>query len=267
MFKLCARMTAESNNDYAKLWHELISNCVDCTTSQFRQQLETLESYDFPFYIELIETLVNITRIDLLQIVIDNHYYDLNSTIVIRSLITYSTIESMQWLINNGFDIVLNQEQILFACIDRGSVQIMKFFIDNGLNPLNYENNGLLARACNRYDRTTSMTIFLLDYGLNVNACCGKALLESSIHHTVNINLIRILLEHGADLNLNNGKELSWAIKMDYEPLILLYLQYGADIHLLNDYVLRTIPLKKSDQLLLGEGLDPTVLLRINCDR
>lgn len=240
--------------------------CSTYSINEFRGELETLKLIFKTPDLCLIDRVID--RPDLLQVLIDEYYDDVETFRVMSRYVEDARnpdyMNMIQMLINNGLDIYKHEETILFECAKNGSIELMQFFINNGLDLLKYEKKGILACANNM-----KMMEFLLNDKLDINACNGNTLLNVCKRHNLNVNMVRFLLERGADPNLNNGQELFFAIKYCSQECILLLLQYGADINLLNNYILSKLSISTSastkiDRIMLDNGLDPLALSYIN---
>lgn len=266
--KYCDGYEYDDGDGFAEIFY---INCANYDIDEFRKKLEILNTYHFAPDACLMDRVID--KPNLLQILINEYYIDVNTAKIASYLARNSMhttddklIKIIQLFIDNGLDIFAHEETCLFACAQSGSVQIMQFFIDNGLDPLKYEQKELLARACFVYKPSQPMIKLLINYGLNVNASNGKALLNvcAGKFTDEDIDIIRFLLEAGANPNMNNGKELYLAIKNGSTSCVVLLLQYGAEMDLLNNSILNTASLSAIDELVLDNGLDPKVLLLIN---
>lgn len=78
----------------------------------------------------------------------------------------------------------------------------------------------------------------------------------------VDYDLVRLLLQNGANPNLNNGVELFHAIKYDFNELFLLLIQYNADINLVK-YETNRMTDNEIVQVALDHGFNLVDILRI----
>ena len=56
------------------------------------------------------------------------------------------------------------------------------------------------------------------------------------------LEIVRLLLEHGADVHARDDEVLIWASRNGHLEVVRLLLNKGADIHAWNDLALRDIP-------------------------
>jgi len=73
----------------------------------------------------------------------------------------------------------------------------------------------------------------------------------------ININVIKGLLEEGADIHADDDHALKWASQKGYLETIKLLLEYGANVHAQDDFALIWAGIHRRSetiQLLLGHG-------------
>jgi hypothetical protein len=238
-------------------FRKFCKRCILLDETQFRRKLKKYSDRDSCDMDYLAHRLALSKLFKLLQIIILENNYNVNNE-YIGAVYHHYELETLQFLIDNGLDILKYDETILY-CMERSSIESIQLLIDYGLDLSKYEKDGILARSCRRSN--PCVTKMLLNCGIDINALNGKALLTAC--ECENINIVELLLESGANPNLNNGQELYLSISSNNKTLAQLLFQYGADINLLNKYLLKTINISEFDQLILDHGLDPTVLLLI----
>lgn len=108
----------------------------------------------------------------------------------------------------------------------------------------------------------------VLENELIDNTRLNKALVAAVFYRRTNV--VRLLLEHGADANSERHQALRFATNYGYdEEVVRLLLEHGADVHMDNEFPLRAVVyLMKRDKseekyasmatLLLMYGADPT---------
>jgi ankyrin repeat protein len=101
----------------------------------------------------------------------------------------------------------------------------------------------------------------LLDEGANIHAWNDLALKWAAKYgHT---ETVRLLLDRGADIHAYHDEALKWAATHGYTKTVKLLLDRGANIHAWDDEALRWATLcghTETVKLLLKRGADPNVL-------
>jgi len=120
----------------------------------------------------------------------------------------------------------------LYLAAARGHDALVQFLLESNANIEGEEpsNTAIKIAAFNGYMTTVQL---LLDHGANSNARFAKegtVVVDAAYQH--NIPMIMLLLEHGAKLNLagTNRSPLSCAAKSGGEKIVKLLLEHGAPV-------------------------------------
>lgn len=123
---------------------------------------------------------------------------------------------------------------------------LIKNNMEQELNIIPYDNNTLLIELLNRYNDASQKIEYLhmikkvLKNGAKINIPADNCPLNKYIIGNPDINIVSLLLKHGADPNLNNKdglKSLNIAILTNKNPKIIkILLDYGADINYSGPY-------------------------------
>lgn len=149
------------------------------------------------------------------------------------------------------YGIIYKQSPIVCAATNIRDTSVIKILLDSGAKGV----DGLVA-SCGR--RLPEMVLFLLNYGINVNArasvppltksrffrsWAGRTGLEVACSRN-NPAVVRILLNHGADPNLRSPMVESaleahlnryWYTECEAAPIFVLLLENGADLELVRE--------------------------------
>lgn len=109
-----------------------------------------------------------------------------------------SDINLVKWLIAQNADVnKLNTQgkNVLYSAIYQNncSVDLIKFFLSKGIGFVEQDKSILLERAASNNKK--DMVKFLISYGADIKNACV-------LHNTQDVNMIKWLLDKGADINL-----------------------------------------------------------------
>lgn len=180
-------------------------------------------------------------RPDLVKFLLSNNRYIPRRTIDIALL--YATkaecIGLVELLLEYGADInTLDNEAICIAC-QRSNLDIIKLLLTKGAD-IHVRNDTPFRRACIIGNYETIK--YLIDIGVNVTASKSQGLINAVNGYGTHMNLdvINILLDHGADVNTSNGMALVIACKYGHLELVKLLIKRGANVKSMNYNALRT---------------------------
>lgn len=148
-------------------------------------------------------------------------------------------VDSARLLLDHGADISAQNwcgRTVLHRMARRAEKSdVIQFLLNRGAHPDVGDSEGITAlfEAC--YSGQLENARILLERGANVNAtdCCGETALSRNCLHQ--ISLATLLLEHGADPNIQ-GTDGNTALHCaDDAKIVDLLLQHGAGVHLRNN--------------------------------
>jgi len=154
----------------------------------------------------------------------------------LRQAVNMKDAELVKLLIAQKANINVNEGKPLRQAVKKGYVDIAKILIDAGAD-IHVRKDAPLRKAL----LNAGMLQLLKNYGqLTSNAYVtnGKPLLCKAIK-SYNIELVKLLIAQGVDLNVNEGKALRFAVKRKYDEIVKILIEAGADIHVRNDAPLR----------------------------
>lgn len=155
-------------------------------------------------------------------------------TIIGHDINSERKINIIKECIETGIDININESFAIMDATDIGDTKTMQFLIDNGIDVNGYTYKPALSVACK--DNNLPHVQMLLYAGANVNAI--DAFGESAILQTTNIDIIKLLVEHGADPFVNNNRLLMTACEKINIPLIDYLVSIGMDLFFDNNKLL-----------------------------
>lgn len=165
-------------------------------------------------------------------------------------------LEIIKECILAGVDININDSCALVNLIEnqgKKSIEIIKLLIENGIN-VQANNNQALKSAC--YEDLADVVEILLNSGANIDI--GK---DSILGCANNMDVIKILVEHGADPFYNKNALFLDACE-NYDLKLITYLiEIGADVNIPDDNPICSIFDSKGNpkikRLLLQNGANP----------
>ena len=136
----------------------------------------------------------------------------------------------------------IDMHTVLLRTCDSGSTEAVELLLNFGADPnyaSEYTGTTPLIIACNR--GSTRIATMLLSAHANVNLQDDKgwpALMVACHSHTPNIDLVKLLVQSGADINVEEGDTkttaLLQAIMYGHTQIVQYLLDKGADINALS---------------------------------
>ena len=165
--------------------------------------------------------------------------------------------EIISLLIELGADIHANNDSLFNNACSTRNIILVKFL----LQYVDLSKNNRVLRVCVSNDDIELVNI-LLEAGIDPNYKRTKALLISS-HR--NYEITKLLLEYGANVNARNGAALVNATLHGKHDIVELLISYGANLGCFAERK-STNGMKdfeKTCNLLMSEGIDPMSLMMI----
>lgn len=133
-----------------------------------------------------------------------------------------SNITIAQFLLNQGADIFHHWNQPLNTAVDRGDIEMTKLLVRNGADI-----SSALYSAV--HSNNEEIVRFLLENGADdINAKEEGLIFVAGRNNTA---LVQLLLQYGADVHFANDEALLSAIRNDDLPMVKLLVQNGANLH------------------------------------
>ncbi len=126
----------------------------------------------------------------------------------------------VELLFNDGADLLFNYSEALQLSCVRGHESVVEFLLQNKINPANI-NNYTLWKLC--FDSRINIIKILMHHGLDINTCSGGMIKWAS--HYGHIKLVELLLENNVDIYDN--KALCWAAKQGHIDVVELLSSKG----------------------------------------
>lgn len=173
---------------------------------------------------------------------------DHNNRTALHEACKKGNLEVVKILIENGANIHIEEESgktaVTFATeiVQPESLEIIKYLKDKGANLLvkDKNNNNLLHKVIGGVQKDIKETIKIIKYlisekiELNEQNTIGNTPLINAILLTKNIEIVKILIENGADINIENGTNknaIDLTIKRKSHEILDVLLQYHDNIN------------------------------------
>lgn len=198
-------------------------------------------------------------------------------------------IDIVELLIQKGVDVTVNDNKAIISACYGNNIEIAKLLLKAGADPTaqkckaffnvllytstNIEMLSILKEACTKDityyynlaildaigDNDTRLVEYLINSGANVttnnNACIMRA-----IDKKVNIDIIRLIIKAGAEININNSYPLRSAVLQNRLDVVKELINAGADVTANDNEALITACKNKNYEiakLLLESGANP----------
>lgn len=154
--------------------------------------------------------------------------------------------EALRCLIMNGF---INGNEYLFEAVGRADIDLCRWLLESGFesNFLNYEGSNILHLGARSYNLELMKLLFKYNGDINKQNNYGN----TPLHQIKNMDMVKFLIEHGADPNIRNykGKNAREEI-IDYINLVPYVCEYTDQLQELVDYlqVCETLPTIKEPE-------------------
>lgn len=140
----------------------------------------------------------------------------------------YGQLDLVKKTINAGADLV--NPPLQMACLN-GHIDVVKYLIDIGAD-INSNNAQPLLEAIE--NKHVEIVKYLLEYkNKDGNVVCDVHILEDSAFrfavHSGNYEMTKLLIEHGANINIFDGWSLVHACTMSYLDIVKLLIESGID--------------------------------------
>ena len=217
----------------------------------YKYMQEYLDRFDDAQLAYIIKTIIERNKISLMNMMIYDFNFDVtySNDIVVVWCSSTNNIEMMQLLINHGADIHTRKysKNVIYTIRRDMNWIDANEFIDDDYAFYN-------AIVNSKYH----MVKFLLDAGVDPNACDGRAFLRGLMTYEIT----KLLIDYGADVTIQNNEALRRIVYDKNYFIIKLLIDNGADPNVINK--MGTDP--DEDILityLIENGVDPIALLKI----
>jgi ankyrin repeat protein len=164
-------------------------------------------------------------------------------------------LKIVKLLLENGANV--NDQYALLTAIKNNYLEITKLLIENGAD-VNANNGAALAGASQRGHLEIVKLLLSPTVGADVNA--SKALAVAS-----DLEIVKFLIENGADVNANNGVALDYASRNGNLEIVKFLLENGADVNANNGAALAGAS-QRGHLEIVKLLLSPTVGADVNAD-
>ena len=122
--------------------------------------------------------------------------------------------------LENGISADTHDNEALKLAVHNGRSSVVRYLLEQGCDPRSF---GILSAACGKGFHRILQT--LLSKGANISDDAFALL--AAVHHG-HTNCVEILLDHGADVHIDNDLPLIEACRKRHTQIILCLLKYGA---------------------------------------
>ncbi|KAJ7158283.1 ankyrin repeat-containing domain protein [Mycena crocata] len=164
----------------------------------------------------------------------------------LREASRYGHLDVVQLLLEHGATVHTEKDGALRAAFEKGHLEVVRLLLEHNADVQAHKNGALRAASKAGYKEVVQL---LLDHGVNVNAAdeddvsaleaaacwdgyCG--LWDSPTSHeraARRLELVRLLLEHNADVHAHNNGALRAGSRRGHQELIQLLLEHGANVN------------------------------------
>jgi len=177
----------------------------------------------------ILEAYKNLQNI---KIIVDA---DLNDTLLIAAKTGYRTV--VEFIVRNGASDEA-RKLAFYIAIREGHSDIVKFLIDKGiLAVIDIEDAARLAIANRRLD--------ILELLAGSIRSKNSTLLLLSVRNNAGLDIIKFLIDNGADIHVNEEELLKTSVKKGDFDLFMLLVKSGADISVLSNEFVENINMLK----------------------
>lgn len=134
------------------------------------------------------------------------------------------TVETMQWLIDNGVKIIEDNSVFYSACIE-AHIEVINFLIEKGVDiSCNY--NESLRRVCELGH--LEVVKILVENGADVNDYYGSPLGNAAL--VGNLEMVKYLMEKGATLEMGDFYAARTACQNSHLDILKYFIEKGLDM-------------------------------------
>lgn len=163
----------------------------------------------------------------------DLHYRDENPLIM---AIQQSHLEVIKYLVEQGANIYINNDEPIERALNGKNIEIVEYLISQGADLYLADNKYLISTVS---AGNLLMTRFLISKGANIHIPYTFEERDESIHFASDgllilaifsnhLDIVKLLVHHGADINLANGIPLECATINNYVSIIKYLKSRGA---------------------------------------
>ncbi|GHT12143.1 hypothetical protein FACS189426_15070 [Bacteroidia bacterium] len=147
--------------------------------------------------------------------------------------------DKMKQLIEEGYDVNENnrcayESTPLSYAVHKGDIRSVQLLVEHGADPNLEPNIGSTPLDEAIYKGDTAILNYLLDHGADVSLKTGSVnpifpIEFATVNLSANKDIVEALINHGADVNVNNCEPLRGAIRNHNYEVVRCLLEHGAE--------------------------------------
>lgn len=136
--------------------------------------------------------------------------------------IDYNNVELVDFLIKKGVNVYTQNNKALSLIIKKNNIEILNCFIDNGFN-INVINHDHLIDAC-KFQSYKIVEFFIKNRSYSQEQIDEAFIIACEKLSFFKLNIVRVLIEHGANIHINNDHVFTYDYKYIHGKSLLHYL-------------------------------------------
>lgn len=244
-----AGFTIAADNDDIKTLAYLLRHC-EGVPDHVEQKLVTVFVENDRFdYLERLGKTLSVEKLD-----VDNYFFS--------DLAKKGNLRALKYFHEHGYDIRERDDWTLQQAAEGGSLEVVKFLVEDVGADIRARDHGALGQACSEghldvveylHKKGSSLTreknyplwvaafnghVHILEYlkdnGINLHKKCGASNAAPALSVAAqngNVQAMEYLLENGADIHENHDQALFSALWNKNHEAIACLLRHGANIH------------------------------------
>ena len=189
-----------------------------------------------------------------------------NNDMALRHAVNNEHLEIIKLLLEHDANVHFDNDSMLCWASVNGRTETVKLLLDYGANVHANDDEALFYAVGSGYIEIANL---LLEHGADIHARNGRILNDLVIDffnfiRNGDIELIKFSLKYGnIDIHAKNDHALRLAVKKGHFQVVKILLEYGANVHAKNDEALR-IAIKNKDidlvNMLLNHGANINIV-------